>query len=95
MVDSEASAAGVYEVKNLSPSGICLRTRDPIEPGRAVYIQLLVPDGAIVLFGRTVWVHPKGHAWFEIGCWHAPSGPDSRLRLKQLLAGLAHPLAPS
>ena len=85
IVEGEASAVGVGKVNNLSSSGICLATSDPIAPGRAIHIQLLVINRPISLVGETIWVLPKGQNRFEIGSWHVPDGPDSKHRLEQLL----------
>lgn len=84
-VEGEASAGCVCKVKELSRSGICLATSDPIAPGRAVHIQLLVTDGPIALIGETIWARPIGRSRFEIGCWYVPDGAEAKDRLEQLL----------
>ena len=84
-LDGEVGAGSACEVTDLSRSGIRLAVRDPVAPGRGVYIQLLLPEGPTALLGETPWVHPHDPSGFEIGCWHQPDGPESRDRLEQLL----------
>ena len=84
-LDGEAGAASACYVTDLSRLGIRLAVRDPVESGRGVYIQLLLPEGPIALLGETAWVHPHDPLGFEIGCWHVPDGPESRDRLEKLL----------
>ncbi len=93
-LDGEVGAGSACEVTDLSRSGIRLAMRDPVAPGRAVHVQLLLTEGRIVLLGHTAWSHPFGRSGFEIGCWCAPDGPESRDRLEKLLearrAGVGH-----
>ncbi len=84
-LDGEVGAGIACEVSDLSRSGIRIAVRDPVAPGRGVYIQLLLPEGPIALVGETAWVHPHDPSGFEIGCWHVPDGPESRDRLEKLL----------
>ncbi len=84
-LDGEVGAGSACEVTDLSRSGIRLVVRDPVTAGRAVYIQLLLPEGPIALLGETAWVRPHDWLGFEIGCWHTPDGPESRDRLEKLL----------
>ncbi len=92
-VDGEVSGGGPCDVKDLSRSGICVVTRDPIAPGRAVHIQLRGPGARIALIGQIVWVRPAGQSRFEIGCWHVPDGAESRERLEQLVREFQTPLS--
>ncbi len=91
-VDGETSGAGPCHVKDLSLSGISFTTSDPIGPGRAVCIRLQPPEGQITLTGVTTWVRPTSLSRYEVGCWHAPDGPESRERLVQLLGEHLTPL---
>ena len=84
-MDGGNCAAVPCQVENLSRSGICVVTRDPIMRGRGVYIDLHPPEGLIVLIGETMWVRPVGESRYEVGCWHAPDGAESRERLYELL----------
>lgn len=84
-LDGEVGAGSTCEVTNLSRLGIGLAMRDPIAPGRAVHIRLLLTEGLIALLGQTAWVRPHHPSGFEIGCWHAPDGAESRDRLEQLI----------
>ena len=92
-LDGEVSGSGPCDVGDLSLSGICVVTRDPIAPGRALHILLCAPEGQIALIGQTAWVRPVGQSRFEIGCWHVPDGAESRERLEQLLGEHLTPLS--
>ncbi len=86
-VEGEGALSAPCEVSDLSHSGIRVTTADPLAPGRAVCIQLRLPEGRITLVGETVWVRPAGLSRFEVGCWHVPDGAESRERLELLLGG--------
>ncbi len=90
---AKSLAVARCDVKDLSRSGICVVTRDPIAPGRAVHIQLRGPGARIALIGQIVWVRPAGQSRFEIGCWHVPDGAESRERLEQLVREFQTPLS--
>ncbi len=85
-MDGEVGAGSECKVVNLSRSGICLAIRDPVAPGREVYIQLPMAEGpSIALLGQAVWVHPNDGSGFEIGCSHEPDGRVSLDCLEKLL----------
>ena len=86
-VEGEGARSALCDVSDLSHSGICVATGDPIAPGREVCIQLWLPEAQITLIGETVWVLPAGPARFEVGCWHVPDGAESQERLEQFLGG--------
>ena len=55
------------EVRDLSPTGLCLATSTPVAKGKQLHLEFELPSGPVEAVGEVRWSRPGGDGLLELG----------------------------